>query len=66
MKDALEYFDKAFNHTVAKKEGNIIPNPGVDSEYDSAMTELKELESELDDYLEAIKSKLGCRVCIFL
>lgn len=62
MKEALEYFDNAFDHEVAKKEGNIIPNHGVDSEYDTASSELKEVENELEDYLNEMKSMLNCRV----
>lgn len=63
MSEALDYFDNAFDHKLAKKEGNIIPNPGVDPEYDSANSEMKELDREMEDYLDRMKSKLNCRVC---
>ena len=63
MNEALDYFESAFNHSLAKKEGNIIPNPGVDTEYDSATSELDELQSDLDNYLHRMKNKLNCRVC---
>lgn len=64
MTKDLEFFEHAFDHDVAKKEGNIIPNDGVDPDYDSANSNLKDLEGELEEYLDEMKRKLNCKVCI--
>ncbi|XP_054714457.1 DNA mismatch repair protein Msh6-like [Uloborus diversus] len=62
LSDALDYFNHAFDHKEAKKEGNIIPCKGVDEDYDSACAELRKVEGDLDDYLNELKRKFNCKV----
>ncbi|XP_035217076.1 DNA mismatch repair protein Msh6-like isoform X2 [Stegodyphus dumicola] len=62
LSEKLVYFDHAFDHEVAKKEGNFIPRPGVDEEYDSACAEIEETEKDLESYLQEQKQLLNCKV----
>ncbi|KAG8184513.1 hypothetical protein JTE90_002359 [Oedothorax gibbosus] len=60
--NALDYFDHAFDHDLAKKQGNIIPSPGVDKKYDEASAVIKSTLKELDSFLENQKKALNCKV----
>ncbi|KAH8034012.1 hypothetical protein HPB51_018523 [Rhipicephalus microplus] len=44
LADALEFFEKAFDHEQARKEGRVTPMSGVDDEYDEAMQSVKQHE----------------------
>lgn len=62
----LDHFDKAFDHAKAKKDGVIIPERGVDSEFDQCQDLLAEAEKNLDKYLEEQKKKFGSKaICYF-
>uniref|UniRef100_A0A2C9JWS6 DNA mismatch repair proteins mutS family domain-containing protein n=1 Tax=Biomphalaria glabrata TaxID=6526 RepID=A0A2C9JWS6_BIOGL len=57
----LNFFDTAFDHKKAKKDGVIVPSKGVDADYDQALDDIKSIEKELGDFLEAQKKVLNCR-----
>ncbi|KAI8764552.1 DNA mismatch repair protein Msh6 [Biomphalaria glabrata] len=59
--DDLNFFDTAFDHKKAKKDGVIVPSKGVDADYDQALDDIKSIEKELCDFLEAQKKVLNCR-----
>ncbi|XP_066999808.2 DNA mismatch repair protein Msh6 [Anabrus simplex] len=65
MSSSLDFFDSAFDHEEAQKEGRIIPSSGVDPEYDAVMEELKLVNRELQDYLEEQRRFFGCKVSYF-
>ena len=53
LSENLKFFEEAFDHDLAKKEGSIIPKSlGVDVEYDAIIEELKDVEKESKDYLK--------------
>ncbi|KAJ8321863.1 hypothetical protein KUTeg_000334 [Tegillarca granosa] len=62
LKEDLQFFENAFDHNKAKKDGVIVPSSGVDPEYDQAISDIKSTERKLNDYLEKQKTRLGCRV----
>ena len=41
----------------------IVPSPGVDASYDTAISQIKATEHELQEYLTRQRKKLGCKVC---
>ena len=47
----------------AKEKGVITPNHGVNDAYDTAMSDLKLIKSQLDEYLDKQRRKFGNRVC---
>ncbi|PVD32426.1 hypothetical protein C0Q70_07860 [Pomacea canaliculata] len=57
----LAFFDNAFDHAKARKDGVIIPSKGVDKEYDKAMKDIQHLEAQLQEYLEQQRQRLGCK-----
>ncbi|XP_071443543.1 DNA mismatch repair protein Msh6 [Hetaerina americana] len=65
LKPVLKFFDEAFNHDVAKQEGRIIPIQGVDSEYDSALEEIAEVQKMVDEYLKSQRDIFKCKVTLF-
>ncbi|XP_066983199.1 DNA mismatch repair protein Msh6 isoform X2 [Macrobrachium rosenbergii] len=62
LKEVLKFFDTAFNHEEAKREGTIIPSHGVDSEYDSAIEQIKTTKDRLADYLKEQCRHFGAKV----
>ena len=59
LTEVLQYFDNAFDHANAKKEGKIIPSRGVDPDLDEANDSIKTIESEMKDYLKEQKKHFG-------
>lgn len=58
----LYWFQNAFDHEEASKEGNIIPSTGVDPEYDEAVDALEELKKEQKAYLNSQCDLFKCKV----
>jgi DNA mismatch repair protein MSH6 len=61
MREPLGFFERAFDPSVAKREGTIKPKPGVDEEYDDAKRRVQEVKEELDRYLGTQRERLGCK-----
>ena len=62
LSEILDFFDSAFDHQSARKEGKIIPTEGVDPDLDAANEEIRRIKKELDDYLKEQKRHFGCDV----
>eukprot|EP00088_Acartia_fossae_P070151 TRINITY_DN931_c0_g1_i2.p1 TRINITY_DN931_c0_g1~~TRINITY_DN931_c0_g1_i2.p1 ORF type:complete len:1250 (+),score=371.12 TRINITY_DN931_c0_g1_i2:534-3752(+) len=62
LTEVLEFFEHAFDHSSARKEGKIIPSEGVDPDLDSANSSLRAIKKDLDSYLEEQKGHFGCDV----
>ncbi|KAK6059076.1 MutS domain V protein [Cooperia oncophora] len=61
----LDHFEKLFNHSVAEKEGMIIPEKGQDEEYDDACRAVNEATHQLDVYRRETEEKLHCKITFF-
>lgn len=62
LSEQLNFFQASFNREEAKKRGVIVPSPGVDTTYDSAITRIKELDNKLQDYLNHQRKRLNSKV----
>ena len=62
MAQRLKFFQTSFNREQAKKAGVILPSPGVDVEYDTAISQIKAIECELQEYLTRQRKRLGSKV----
>ena len=62
LSNLFQYFDNAFDHDSAKKEGKIVPSKGVDSDLDEADDNIAEITEEMKDYLREQKKHFGCEV----
>uniref|UniRef100_A0A0M3HPP5 DNA mismatch repair protein n=1 Tax=Ascaris lumbricoides TaxID=6252 RepID=A0A0M3HPP5_ASCLU len=59
----LHHFKDAFDHDKAKQEGIIVPEKGIDAEYDGVMEDIRERMRDLEAYLHKIRKQLGCEAC---
>ncbi|KAL3319999.1 DNA mismatch repair protein msh6 [Cichlidogyrus casuarinus] len=62
LQEELRYFDRAFDHESAKKQGRIVPERGVDKDFDLACGQLEQVESEIDEHLLECGKEIGCRL----
>ncbi|KAG0722711.1 DNA mismatch repair protein Msh6 [Chionoecetes opilio] len=62
LDEALSFFDTAFDHLEAQKEGKIVPRAGVDAEYDEALEQISATKQELAVYLKEQCKYFGTKV----
>lgn len=56
---------EAFDQEKAEKDGKIIPQAGIDQDYDQAEQTIKDIQNRLDDYLEEQQNYFGCKITYF-
>nr|CCA22891.1 PREDICTED: similar to G/T mismatch binding protein p [Albugo laibachii Nc14] len=61
LRKRLEFFKVSFDRESAQKSGVIIPETGVDPEYDAACIDIQRVEKALEEYLEEQKKILRCQ-----
>ncbi|CAH0489326.1 unnamed protein product [Peronospora farinosa] len=61
----LEYLKRSFDQAAARKSGVIVPQTGVDLEFDAACVEIAQVEAELAEYLCEQRIALRCREISF-
>lgn len=61
LSETLAFFEQAFDHEHAKKEGRVMPSRGVDADYDQAMQRIKDAERALKEYLETQSRHFRCK-----
>ena len=59
IRELLAHFREIFDEKQAKKEGNIRPRPGIDSDFDDAKEDIARIESEFEQYLRQMKKETG-------
>ncbi|KAJ9075514.1 DNA mismatch repair protein msh6, variant 2 [Entomophthora muscae] len=52
ISEPLSFFETAFDHELARKEGTVVPFQGVEADFDDVVHSLKETEARLDDFLK--------------
>ncbi|KAE9418496.1 hypothetical protein Angca_007556, partial [Angiostrongylus cantonensis] len=57
----LNHFSKLFDHSLAEKEGMIIPQKGLDLEYDSACRNVDKAMHDLEVFRKDQEEKLHCK-----
>ncbi|OJJ44601.1 hypothetical protein ASPZODRAFT_71397 [Penicilliopsis zonata CBS 506.65] len=55
----LEYWKTAFDRAKAKENGILVPEPGVEEDFDSSQGYIEELHQELDNLLKKHRRELG-------
>ncbi|XP_058826116.1 probable DNA mismatch repair protein Msh6 [Topomyia yanbarensis] len=65
MKQKIRFFEEAFDHDEALKEGLIAPGKGLDAEYDAIEQEIKDIQEELEEYKHDQEKYFGCKVNYF-
>lgn len=56
---ALKHWKDAFDRQSAKDDGLLIPQPGVEEEFDESSGRIKEVEKDLDKLLQRARKELG-------
>jgi DNA mismatch repair protein MSH6 len=62
MDNILNFFDRAFDHQVARAKGQIIPKAGVNVPYEKASKAIDELKVEMNEYLRQQCRKFGSAI----
>ncbi|KAF9966318.1 DNA mismatch repair protein msh6 [Mortierella alpina] len=65
LTEHLNYFKEAFDHKVAAAEGEIMPCPGFEQDYDDIDETLKQLDVEFTQHLEKAKRDLKTSKVIY-
>ena len=60
LNELLEHYNKSFDAEKAKKDGKIIPSPGVNEDYDNAIDDIKRIEKDFANYLRDQINTFGC------
>ena len=53
----LLFYHNSFDADQAKRDGKIIPSPGVNKDYDKAISDIEEVEKALKAYLNSMVKK---------
>ena len=65
LQPLLKFYSESFDREEALKNGIIIPNKGVNEDYDNAIAEIRDIEENFDKLLRQYKLKLGCSMSFF-
>ncbi|KAK4878256.1 hypothetical protein RN001_010762 [Aquatica leii] len=63
--ETLQFFKEAFDQKQAETEGKIIPQPGVDDEYDEAERDISRVQERSVAYLEELEGMFRCKLSYF-
>ena len=61
LDEPLSYWRTAFNRQKAKQEKILIPETGIDEEFDSSLSQMDAIKDQLNDLLSKKKNELKCR-----
>jgi DNA mismatch repair protein MSH6 len=61
----LKFYHESFDAEKARKDGKIIPSPGVNKEYDQAIDDIKSIEKQFQDYLKEQSKLIGASLSYF-
>ncbi|VDP43056.1 unnamed protein product [Schistosoma mattheei] len=62
ISEKINYFKNAFDAEKAKNEGRIIPEPGIDPEYDESVSEIKRIVEDMNKFLLKWSKTFGTRL----
>ncbi|OWP05366.1 hypothetical protein B2J93_8108 [Marssonina coronariae] len=59
LAEPLKFWKTAFDHKKAKESRLLVPERGVEEDFDASQDQIENIEGELDDLLTRIRKKLG-------
>ena len=65
LKGALEPWKTAFDHAKAKQAGLLVPEPGVEEDFDASQAKIEEILASLQTLLTKTREKLKCNTIEF-
>jgi DNA mismatch repair protein MSH6 len=66
LRQHIDYFNTAFDRKHALKEGEILPDAGVNKEYDDAVASISSIEMKLHAHLKDVQKYPNCRAARFV
>jgi DNA mismatch repair protein MSH6 len=61
LDEPLSYWRTAFNRQKAKQEKILVPEVGIDEDFDQSLTQMDEIKGQLNELLASKKAELKCR-----
>ncbi|KAL1961047.1 hypothetical protein VTO42DRAFT_4935 [Malbranchea cinnamomea] len=61
----LTYWKTAFDRNMAKEHGILVPEPGVEEDFDASKQAIDEVEGELQALLKVVRRQLGCNSIVY-
>lgn len=61
----LKYWKTAFDRTQAKDTGILVPEPGVEEDFDTSQEKIAEIENKLDSLLKRVRKDLGSSAIVY-
>ncbi|KAK2792354.1 DNA mismatch repair protein msh6 [Onygenales sp. PD_10] len=65
LRDHLEYWKTAFDRSKAKDAGILVPEVGVEEDFDASQDKITELEHDLDQLLKRVRKQLGSTAIVY-
>ena len=65
LKGVLEPWKSAFDHAKAKQAGLLVPEPGVEEDFDASQAKIEEILDNLQNLLKKTREKLKCNTIEF-
>ena len=65
LASALKPWTTAFDRKKARENGVLVPEPGVETEFDNSQERIAELEQDLEDLLNQVRKQLGSNAIVF-
>ena len=65
LKETLEHWKEAFDRSKAKEDGLLIPERGVEEDFDASQDHIEQVLVDLDTLLNKTRKDLGCSTIVF-
>ena len=65
LKEMLEHWKAAFDRTKAKEDGLLIPERGVEEDFDASQDRIEQVLADLDVLLNKTRKDLGCSTVMY-
>ena len=65
LRSILEPWKTAFDHSKAKEDGLLIPERGVEEDFDASQDYIEQIMGELDDHLKKVRKELGSSAIVY-
>ncbi|KAI1977161.1 DNA mismatch repair protein msh6 [Ophidiomyces ophidiicola] len=61
----LQYWKTAFDRTKAKESGVLVPEPGVEEDFDISTERVQKIEHDLEQLLKRVRRELNCSAIVY-
>ncbi|KAI9729544.1 MAG: DNA mismatch repair protein msh6 [Cirrosporium novae-zelandiae] len=65
LSEKLKYWKTAFDHTKAKENGILVPEPGVEEDFDESQRHIEKIHAALDSHLKKVRREIGTNAIFY-